>query len=73
VTIVQWQNGIPITVYLPELGDLLALKVALAPCVIGYAEIGTPLASRPDTLRCNELQIAFGYCFQRNRTRTAIP
>src|SRR5580704_12286100 len=29
-------------------GDLLALKVALAPCVIGYAEIGTRLASRPD-------------------------
>src|SRR5215468_12131374 len=29
-------------------GDLLALKVALAPCVIGYAEIGTRLTSRPD-------------------------
>ena len=29
-------------------GDLLALKVALAPCVIGYAEIATRLASRPD-------------------------
>ena len=28
--------------------DLLALKVALAPCVIGYAEIATRLASRPD-------------------------
>jgi thiaminase (transcriptional activator TenA) len=28
-------------------GDLLALKVALAPCVIGYAEIGTRLASMP--------------------------
>jgi thiaminase/transcriptional activator TenA len=26
-------------------GDLLALKVALAPCVIGYAEIGTRLAA----------------------------
>ncbi|AWL99362.1 thiaminase II [Bradyrhizobium amphicarpaeae] len=26
-------------------GDLLALKVALAPCVIGYAEIATRLAS----------------------------
>jgi thiaminase/transcriptional activator TenA len=25
-------------------GDLLGLKVALAPCVIGYAEIGTRLA-----------------------------
>lgn len=25
-------------------GDLLALKIALAPCVIGYAEIGTRLA-----------------------------
>src|SRR5437660_8542417 len=28
-------------------GDLLALKVALAPCVIGYAAIATRLASRP--------------------------
>jgi thiaminase (transcriptional activator TenA) len=28
-------------------GDLLALKVALAPCVIGYAEIATRLAARP--------------------------
>jgi thiaminase/transcriptional activator TenA len=28
-------------------GDLLALNVALAPCVIGYAEIGTRLATRP--------------------------
>src|SRR5215471_20527455 len=26
-------------------GDLLALKVALAPCVIGYAEIGIRLAA----------------------------
>jgi thiaminase (transcriptional activator TenA) len=31
-------------------GDLLALKVALAPCVIGYAEIATRLASHPDAL-----------------------
>ncbi|MEY9345073.1 thiaminase/transcriptional activator TenA [Bradyrhizobium elkanii] len=29
-------------------GDLLALKVALAPCVIGYAEIAKRLAARPD-------------------------
>jgi thiaminase (transcriptional activator TenA) len=28
-------------------GDLLKLKVALAPCVIGYAEIATRLAGRP--------------------------
>jgi thiaminase/transcriptional activator TenA len=28
-------------------GDLLTLKVALAPCVIGYAEIGTRLAAQP--------------------------
>src|SRR5262249_10563621 len=28
-------------------GDLLALKVALAPCVIGYAEIATRLAAHP--------------------------
>ena len=31
-------------------GDLLELKVALAPCVIGYAEIATRLAARPDAL-----------------------
>ena len=31
-------------------GDLLDLHVALAPCVIGYAEIGRNLASRPGTL-----------------------
>jgi thiaminase/transcriptional activator TenA len=29
-------------------GDLLALRVALAPCVIGYAEIATRLAARID-------------------------
>jgi len=28
-------------------GDLLALKVALAPCVIGYAEIAARLATKP--------------------------
>jgi thiaminase/transcriptional activator TenA len=31
-------------------GDLLALKVALAPCVIGYAEIATRLAAQPNAL-----------------------
>jgi thiaminase/transcriptional activator TenA len=31
-------------------GDLLALQVALAPCVIGYAEIATRLATRPNAL-----------------------
>ena len=31
-------------------GDLLALKVALAPCVIGYAEIATRLAAKPGAL-----------------------
>ena len=31
-------------------GDLLALKVALAPCVIGYAEIATRLAAQPGAL-----------------------
>ena len=31
-------------------GDLLALKVALAPCVIGYAEIATRLASKPNAM-----------------------
>jgi thiaminase (transcriptional activator TenA) len=29
-------------------GDLLALRVALAPCVIGYPEIARRLTSRPD-------------------------
>ena len=29
-------------------GDLLSLKVALAPCVIGYAEIATRLAAQPN-------------------------
>src|SRR5215467_5328261 len=29
-------------------GDLLTLKVALAPCVVGYAEIGARLAAQPD-------------------------
>jgi thiaminase (transcriptional activator TenA) len=29
-------------------GDLLTLKVALAPCVVGYAEIAARLAARPD-------------------------
>jgi thiaminase/transcriptional activator TenA len=28
-------------------GDLLTLRVALAPCVIGYAEIATRLAAQP--------------------------
>ena len=31
-------------------GDLLSLKVALAPCVIGYAEIAARLAAMPDAL-----------------------
>src|SRR6187401_2173520 len=31
-------------------GDLLALMVALAPCVIGYAEIATRLAAQPGAL-----------------------
>jgi thiaminase/transcriptional activator TenA len=31
-------------------GDLLDLQVALAPCVVGYAEIGTTLAARPGAL-----------------------
>ncbi|MCB1549559.1 MAG: thiaminase II [Hyphomicrobiaceae bacterium] len=30
--------------------DLLALKVALAPCIIGYAEIATRLAGLPEAL-----------------------
>ncbi|MEL7544032.1 MAG: thiaminase II [Pseudomonadota bacterium] len=31
-------------------GDLLALKVALSPCVIGYGEIATRLAAMPGSL-----------------------
>ena len=31
-------------------GDLLDLQVALAPCVVGYAEIGRTLAARPGAL-----------------------
>ncbi len=31
-------------------GDLLALKVALSPCVIGYAEIALRLAARPGAM-----------------------
>ncbi len=31
-------------------GDLLALKVALAPCVIGYADIATRLAALPGAM-----------------------
>jgi thiaminase/transcriptional activator TenA len=31
-------------------GDLLDLHVALAPCVIGYAEIATALAARPGSM-----------------------
>lgn len=34
-------------------GDLLALKVALAPCVIGYAEIATRLAAHPHASSAN--------------------
>src|SRR3954468_2355220 len=34
-------------------GDLLSLKVALAPCVIGYAEIATRLAAQPNALQAN--------------------
>lgn len=32
-------------------GDLLDLNVALAPCVIGYGEIGAALMGHPDTVR----------------------
>ena len=34
-------------------GDLLALKVALAPCVIGYAEIATRLAAKTNANAAN--------------------
>ncbi|MEE3214535.1 MAG: TenA family protein, partial [Pseudomonadota bacterium] len=32
-------------------GDLLDLHVALAPCMVGYADIGRWLADHPETLR----------------------
>ncbi len=35
-------------------GDLLALKVALAPCVIGYAEIAARLAAHPQALAATD-------------------
>ena len=31
-------------------GDLLDLHVALAPCIVGYAEIGQALGANPDTV-----------------------
>ena len=34
-------------------GDLLALKVALSPCVIGYAEIASRLAQHPGALEAS--------------------
>ena len=34
-------------------GDLLDLHIALAPCVLGYAEIGLALSTDPDTKRDN--------------------
>ena len=43
--------------------DLLALKVALAPCVIGYAEIAMRLASRPNaTLQRTDIEIRSRVC-----------
>ncbi len=37
-------------------GDLLDLLVALSPCVFGYGEIGTRLASQPNGLSGNQYQ-----------------
>ncbi len=34
-------------------GDLLSLKVALAPCIVGYAEIATRLAAMPNGMSEN--------------------
>ncbi len=41
-------------------GDLLTLRVALAPCVIGYAEIATRLAAQPEAARQQPTDIASG-------------
>ena len=41
-------------------GDLLSLKVALAPCVIGYAEIATRLAAHPNANCAQRIPIASG-------------
>lgn len=38
-------------------GDLLGLKVALAPCVIGYAEIATRLAAHPQAAASNPYRV----------------
>lgn len=40
-------------------GDLLDLYVALAPCVIGYGEIGARLAADPDTVRTGNPYISW--------------
>lgn len=40
-------------------GDLLDLHVALAPCIIGYAEIAHWLAEQPDTIRDGNLYNAW--------------
>ena len=42
-------------------GDLLALKVALAPCVIGYAEIATRLALQKPVRSRQRIHTASGY------------
>ena len=38
-------------------GDLLTLRVALAPCVVGYAEIAAQLATRPARVATNPYRV----------------
>jgi thiaminase/transcriptional activator TenA len=38
-------------------GDLLTLRVALAPCVVGYAEIAARLATRPARVATNPYRV----------------
>ena len=38
-------------------GDLLTLRVALAPCVVGYAEIAARLAAWPDAGATNPYRV----------------
>ncbi len=64
-------------------GDLLTLKVVLAPCVIGYAEIATYLATRPGACAAmnpyrvwiDEMEVRHIKRSQRRRGRTwtALP
>ena len=54
-------------------GDLLALKVALAPCVIGYAEIAARLAARSDAFAATNPYRVWIASMPVHRTRRLLP